>query len=87
MEACMIKVTTSEARKDFADVVKGARKGERYLIQRHNKGIAAIVSPEDLAVLQAIEDLNDIRAARAALADIEQNGTVPWEKVQADLGL
>jgi prevent-host-death family protein len=83
----MIKVTTSEARKDFADVLKGARNGERFVLERHNKPVAAIVSPEDLAILQAIEDRSDVMAARAALAEVAEHGAVPWEKVKADLGL
>ena len=58
---------------------KGARK-------RHNKPVAAIVSPEDLAILQAIEDRSDVMAARAALAEVAEHGAVPWEKVKADLG-
>jgi len=33
------------------------------------------------------EDRHDIRAAQAALAEIEQKGTIPWEKVKSDLGL
>ena len=38
-------------------------------------------------ILQAIEDPNDAKAARAALADAETNGLTPWENVRADLGL
>ncbi len=83
----MIKLTTSKARKEFARVLKGARRGERFLLQRHNEPVAAIVSAEDLAILQAIEDRQDVTAARAALAEVEQRGTVPWEQVKATLGL
>jgi prevent-host-death family protein len=83
----MIKLTTSEARQDFSNVIRGVKKGERFLLNRHGKGVAAIVSVEDLAVLQMIEDRRDREAARAALEDAEANGTVPWEKIKADLGL
>ena len=83
----MIRITTSKARKEFSDVLKGAKKGQRFLLERHNKGVAAIVSVEDLAILQAIEDRRDGEAAREALAEIEERGTVPWEQVKAELGL
>jgi len=83
----MIRLTTSEARQDFSSVVRGVKKGERFLLNRHGKGVAAIVSVEDLAILQAIEDRRDSKAARAALEDVKANGTIPWEKIKADLGL
>jgi prevent-host-death family protein len=83
----MIKVTTSEARKDFAGVVERARKGTRYLIHKHNKGIAAIVPVEDLALLEVIEHRRDLKAARQALEEIEREGTIPWDQAKADLGL
>ena len=67
----MIKVTSSEARKDFAGMVNRARKGTRYLIHKHNKGIAAIVLVEDLALLEVIEPHRDLKAARRALEEIE----------------
>lgn len=83
----MIRLAASKARADFADVLKGVARGERFLLRRHNQGVAAIVSVEDLAVLQAIEDRRDAAAARAALAEAEREGTVPWERVKAELGL
>ncbi len=83
----MIHLTTSEARQDFSKVIRGVKKGKRFLLSRHNKGVAAIVSVEDLAILQEIEDRRDVLASDAALEDAEKNGTVPWEKIKADLGL
>jgi prevent-host-death family protein len=83
----VIKVPTSEARKDLSKVIKGTRTGERFLLVRHDKGVAAIVSVEDLAFLQAVENRRDLKAARAALEDVEQNGTVSWDQIKADMGL
>lgn len=82
----MIRLTTSKARQDFSAVVEAVGKGERVLLSRHGKAVAVVVSVEDLALLKAIEDRGDARAARAALDDAEKNGTVPWEQVKADLG-
>ena len=66
---------------------EAARKGARYLIHRHNKGIAAIVSVEDLALLEVIERRRDLKAARQALEEIEREGTIPWDQAKAELGL
>ena len=44
----MIKVTTSVARKDFAAVLRKVKQGKRFLLKNHDKGVAAIVSVEDL---------------------------------------
>ncbi len=83
----MIKLSASKARQDLSSVIKGVQKGERFLLSRHGEGVAAVVSVEDLALLQAIEDRRDARAARVALADAETSGTVPWEEVKTRLGL
>jgi hypothetical protein len=39
------------------------------------------------AVLERIEDLEDLRAAEAALADPENQKRVPWEEVKKALKL
>jgi hypothetical protein len=33
------------------------------------------------------EEADDIRAAHAALAEIETQGTIPWEDIKSELGL
>ncbi len=81
------KMTTLDARKDFSSVVEAANKGERFLLKRHGKMMAAVVSIRALAVLRAIEDRFDREAADAALKDIEANGTLSWDEMKASLGL
>jgi antitoxin Phd len=83
----MIKLTTSKARENLADVLKAVADGERVLLRRHGKSVAAIVSVEDLALLRAIEDRMDARAARDGRADYEANGAVDWEEAKRQLGL
>ena len=61
-------------------------RGERIVIQRHGRPVAALVSVEDLALIREIEDRIDLDAARKALA--EANGKfIPWETVKRELGL
>jgi len=78
----------SEARGEFSELVNRAAYGhERVLLTRHGKAIAAIVPTEDLEFLEALEDRDDLEAARAALADPDNREEIPWEQVKAELGL
>ena len=78
----------SEARGEFSALVnRAAYRQERVLLTRHGKPIAAIISTDDLELLEALEDKADLEAIDAALADPENAETIPWEQVKADLGL
>jgi hypothetical protein len=81
----MIRMTASKACRDFSGTLhRVAIGGERVVVRRHQKDVAAVVSLDDRALLQALEDRADRDAARAALAD---EGAIPWAKLKADLGL
>ncbi|HWL88901.1 MAG TPA: type II toxin-antitoxin system Phd/YefM family antitoxin [Polyangiaceae bacterium] len=84
----MIRLSSSEARAKFSDVLERvAFKGERVVIERHGKVLGAIVSAEDLALLQklrALEDEDDAAAVRRAR---KEKGRIPWETIKRDLGL
>jgi prevent-host-death family protein len=83
----MTNLTTSEARQDFSQVIRRARRGERIALTRHGRVVAAVVSPEDLEFLKMVEDRFDARAADEAMRDVEINGTIPWEDIKTELGL
>ncbi len=63
--------------------------GERIVIHRRGKDAAAIISIEDLKLLERLiedaEDGLDVNAARDALA--ESNERIPYEEVRKKLGL
>lgn len=81
----MTRLAASKLRENLADVLnRVAYRGERILLQRRGKDVAALVPKEDLSLLEALEDSSDLEAARKAL---EELGTIPWEKVKKDLGL
>jgi prevent-host-death family protein len=81
----MTRLEISKARDNLADTINRVKyKGERIVLNRRGKAIAALVSLEDLALLEKLEDRLDLEDARKAL---EEPGTVPWKKVKADLGL
>jgi prevent-host-death family protein len=76
----------AEARDDLAELVNRAiYGGERVILTRRGKAVAAIISAEDLAFFEELEDADDVRAANAALAE-DAVGT-PWEEVRSHLGL
>jgi len=77
----------SRARARFTESVNRVKyRGERIVIQKHGRPVAALVPIEDLALIRELEDRMDLEDARKALA--EANGKfIPWETVKRELGL
>lgn len=74
-----------DIRNNLADALnRVAYAGERIVLERRGKGVAALVSMEDLALLEEMENLADIRAAKKAL---KEKGRVPLDKIKARLGM
>ncbi|MFO0856227.1 MAG: type II toxin-antitoxin system Phd/YefM family antitoxin [Phycisphaerales bacterium] len=61
--------------------------GERIILKRHGKPAAALVSVEDLALLEEIEQRMDAEQARKILAKAKPSDFSSWKKVRAKLGL
>jgi prevent-host-death family protein len=81
----MSKVSTVEARDQLSTIINRAAFGkERVVLTRRGKELAAVVPIEDVKLLEDLEDRLDLEAAREAL---KEEGTIPWEKVKAELGL
>jgi prevent-host-death family protein len=58
----------SEARESFSTTVnKVAFGGERVVLTRHGRRVAAVVPIEDLELLERLEDASDLDDVRAAL--------------------
>ncbi len=67
----MTTLDATVARKDFATMVKAAHRGERVLLKKHGKRIAAVVPIRDLATLRAIEAQLGFAPTDATMHDIE----------------
>ena len=81
----MTKLATTAVRSVFADTInRVAYQGERIALERHGKTVAALVSTEDLELLEALENRTDLAAARKAL---KEPGRRSWKKVKAEIGL
>lgn len=80
------RLNSSEVRAGFAEAINRANfAGERTVIRRHGKDVAAVVSVEDLRTLEALEDRLDLEEARQIMK--KPGRLIPWEKVKSQLGL
>jgi len=80
------KISTADARKRFADVInKVAYSKEPFILTRRGKPLAALISIEDLMLLQDLEDRLDIEDAWKARVELGEN--IPWEKLREELDL
>lgn len=81
----MKTVEASQLRQGIADALNTvAFAGERIAINRHGKRVAVLVSVDDLALLEALEERLDVRLAKQAL---KEKGTIPWARAKKTLGL
>ncbi len=79
-------ISTADARKHFADLVnKVAYGNEPVILTRRGQEIAALVSMDELKLLQQIEDFIDIEDAKKALSDPGKN--LSAQEVWQELGL
>lgn len=83
-----MEISVESARNKLAETIDSvALAGERVVLTRKRKGVAALVSMEDLAVLQRLEDEADLKAARRAKAEMKRKGEqpIPLEEVKRRL--
>jgi len=81
----MSTVKVSELRANIAEISsRVAHQGERVRVQRNGKPFFALVTIDDLELLERLEDQMDLELAREAL---ERNDFEPWARVKKRLGL
>jgi prevent-host-death family protein len=75
-----------DLRKNLAEAVnRAAYGGERVIVERQGKPVAALVSLRDVELLKQLEDQRDLQAARKARK--EKSKRVPLANVKARLGM
>ena len=80
------KVTTAEARKNLADIVNSVAYGkDTVVLTRRGKELAALISIEDLKLLQQLEDEQDIKDAWKAKEEPDE--TVKLYELKKELEL
>jgi antitoxin Phd len=80
----MAKISVSKARSQLSEVVELSQ-SEPVELELYGRRAAVIVSPEQYdAMLEALEEAEDVVAFDASLAESAEN--IPWEQVKSDLG-
>ena len=83
----MTKIGVSDAREHLSEVVDRTRyTHERVVLTKRGREVAAIVSIEDLRLLEMLEDQVDIDLARKALVEAGEV-RIPYERLREQLGL
>lgn len=85
----MENLSASEARIPPKVFGRVAYQGERVRIGRRGGEAVYLVSEEDVLLLEALEDAEDLKAAEKALRDAERKGEkpIPYEEARKTLGL
>jgi prevent-host-death family protein len=93
LEVFMIHIPVSEFKNVIAETLnRVVYAGERVLLQRHGKDVAALVSMKELKILEDIEQLEDeidLKEAIKAIKDIKsgKDKVVAWDDVKKEFGL
>lgn len=84
----MNKISVSEAREGFSEIVNQVNySGERMILERRGKAVAAVISVADLELLEMIEDRIDTEEAKKSIKEAKAKGTTTWAKLKKELGL
>jgi PHD/YefM family antitoxin component YafN of YafNO toxin-antitoxin module len=78
-------ISVTQARKELANIFGEVNyHKERILLTNHKKRVA-IVPIEDLEILESLEAAEDIREAKLALKEIEEEGTISLAEMKRGL--
>ena len=86
----MTHLTASKLREGISDAInRVAFRGERIVLRRNKKDVLALIPLEDLALLQALEDLVDLQELRRAKQEFLASGgkAIPLAQVAKELGI
>lgn len=83
----MRRMGVSDARNHLSEVVDRARyTQERVVLTKRGREVGAIISIDDLQLLEMLEDQLDIKEARQALEE-SQGERISYDEVRKKLGL
>jgi prevent-host-death family protein len=81
----MTRVSMTKARQDFTDIANRVMYGgQRICIEKNNKPAVAVVSIEDLEMIEALEDKIDLEEALKAL---KEPGFITLKALKKKLGI
>ena len=76
-------LTASHARSDLPAAVRRAEHGHRSVIENRGRPVAAIVSMEDLSLIERLEDEIDLAEVRRRSREV----SIPWGTIRERMGL
>ena len=87
----MTRVSVAEARKDLSEILnRAAYARERTVITRHDEDVAAVISIDEVRLLDALleryEDESDVAEATAALLETREDARA-WGAIKDEFGL
>lgn len=78
------RLPATKARERLAEVLNEVSvRGDRVILERHGKDVAAVISMADLELLELLEDRYDLELVKTALAESDER--IPWDQVKASL--
>jgi len=84
----MKEISTAETRKHMAELLnRAAYGGERFVVTRHGKELAAIVPLSEVTLLDRLRSLLDGKEFEAAVEEVRTAGTRSWDDVRRELDL
>jgi prevent-host-death family protein len=84
------RLSVSEFRKGASEALnRVAYQGSRIVLHRRNKDVAVLVSVEDAAFLQELEDREDLEDARQAMKEYRESGEIgsTLEEIAEECGI
>jgi prevent-host-death family protein len=86
------EISAKDLREKQADVLNQvAFKGSRFIITRHGKESAVLISPEEFRLLQKtmdfLEDESDVVDAKNALKEVKVKGSKSLKGLAKELGI
>jgi prevent-host-death family protein len=80
------KISAADARKKLSNIMNRVAFGkETFVLTRRGEALAALVSVEDLKLLQEVEERMDVEDAWEARSESEE--TIAWEELKKELEL
>jgi len=84
----MSRMAASEARQGFAGLINRAGyAGERVILEKHGRELAAVVPVVDLIMLELLETQFDITDTRSSVIAALKDGSTSFDDLRSELGL
>jgi len=86
----MTRLPSGKVRQDFSETVnRVAYGGERIVLHRRGRDLAAVIPMDDLILLEELEDRLDVEEAERILAEAKtkRERPIPWKIAKKKLGL